>query len=128
MANLKINIINSEETRDVAQAVGAAIDVKLRSLGAELDNPAFNSADHVARVDAVKAIARSFFTVRENIYTNHRSNKSRPFTAVKVHRTEWPRVSPATANKRYYEPLEKLGKVELCVSRDFSSHIIRVYI
>ena len=128
MANLKINIINSEETRDVAQAQGAAIDVKLRSLSAELDNPAFNSADHVARVDAVKTIARSFFTVRENIYTNHRSNKHRPFTAVKVHRTEWPKVSPVTANKRYYEPLEKLGNVELCVSRDFSSHIIRVYL
>ena len=125
---LKMNIINSEETKTDNQALGAAIDVKLRSLAAKRDNKAFDSADHVARVDAVKMIARSFFTVRENIYTNHRANKGRPFTAVKVHRTQWPHVGPKTANARFYEPLEKLGNVELFRNRSGESHIIRVYL
>ena len=130
MANLKINIINSTETRDREEARAAAINVACRSLDAKLNNKAFASGDHVARVDAVKSIARAFFTVCENIYTNHRSNDAqrRPFTAVKVHRTQWPRVSPKVANARFYKPLEDIGNVELLRSRDGSSHIIRVYL
>lgn len=130
MSNLKINIINSQETKDRQEAKAAAINVAMRDLAAKEDNPAFSTAEHRARVDAVKTILRSFFTVRENIYEQARANRgqNRPFTAVKVYRTEWPRVSPADANKRYYEPLEQLGNVELRVSRDFSSHIVRVYL
>jgi hypothetical protein len=130
MANLKMNIINSKETRDEWEAKAAAINVACRSLDAKLNNKAFNSADHVARIDAVKNIARSFFTVRENIYINHRSNNAhgRPFTAVKVHRTQWPLVGPKVADARFYKPLEDVGNVELLRSRDGSSHIIRVYL
>lgn len=128
MATLKMNIINSMETRDVDEAKAAAIDVACRSMGALQDNPAFSTTEHVNRVDAVKAIARSFFTVRENIYTNHRANKRRPFTAVKIYRTEWPRVSPMIANKNFYKPLEALGNVELLRDRNGTSHIIRVYL
>lgn len=128
MARLKINIINTEETKTDAEAKAAAIDVKLRSISAKRDNKAFASADHVQRVDAVKAIAKSFFTVRENIFDQARPNKGRPFTAVKVYRTQWPKVSPEEADKRFYKPLEDLGNVELRVTRDLSSQIIRVYL
>lgn len=128
MANLKYRIMNSRETRDEREATAAAIDVAVRNAEAKRKNPMFNSKDHLARVDAVKKIAGSFFTVRENIFDQARPNKGRPFTAVKIFRTQWPYVSPKVADTRYYEPLEQLGNLELYVSRDFSSHIIRVYL
>lgn len=125
---LKMNIINSNQTRDRDEARAAAINVAARSYSAKMDNPAFVSAEHEQRVEAAKLIARNFFTVRENIFTNHRPNKGRPFTAVKVYRTQWPRVSPRVADAKFYQPLEKLGNIELLRDRNGTSHIIRVYL
>lgn len=130
MATIKLNIINSSVTKTPREAVAAAIDVACRSVDAQERNNAFTDADHVNRVNAVKDIASKFFTVRENIFTNHRTNNTqgRPFTAVKVYRTQWPRVSPRVANTRFYKPLEALGNLELLRDREGTSHIIRVYI
>ena len=125
---IKMNIINSNETKTVDDAKAAAIDVACRSAEAIQDNPAFVANEHVNRVEAVKNIARTFFTVRENIYINHRANKRRPFTAVKIYRTQWPVVSPKTADKNFYKPLDALGNVELLRDRNGTSHIIRVYL
>lgn len=130
MATIKLNIINSIETKTPEEACAAAIDVACRSVGAKQNNPAFATSEHLSRVNAVKDIASKFFTVRENIFTNHRANTAqrRPFTAVKVYRTQWPRVSPRVADASFYKPLEALGKVELLRDREGTSHIIRVYI
>jgi hypothetical protein len=129
MSKLRYNIMNSKETRDEWEATAAAIDVAVRNAIAKRKNPKFNSKDHLALVDAVKKIAGSFFTVRENIFDQARLNKGRPFTAVKIFRTQWPVVSKKVADARYYDPLEQLGgNLELWVSRNFSSHIIRVYL
>lgn len=125
---LKMNIINSNETKNREEAKAAAINVAARSYSAKMNNPAFISAEHEQRVEAAKVIARNFFTVRENIFTNHRPNKGRPFTAVKVYRTQWPQVSPKVADAKFYQPLEKIGNVELLRDRAGTSHIIRVYI
>lgn len=119
-------LIDSEPTTSTAHAQAAAIDVALRNREAEDSNPAFHKPEHVKRVKAVRDIATRFFTVREAIYVNHRSNKKRPFSVVKVSRPQWPRVNNKTSDTAFYTPLKDLG-VEIRFAPKTNSYLLRVY-
>jgi hypothetical protein len=85
----------------------------------------FESDAHVHKVDQVRVIVESFFTVRKAVYVNHRANKGKPFTVIKVEQPEFPRMSQARIDVLYREPLKALG-VEVVFSKASNSMLYRV--
>ena len=85
----------------------------------------FESDAHVHKVDQVRVIVEAFFTVRKAVYVNHRANKGKPFTVIKMEQPEFPRMSQARIDALYREPLKALG-VEVVFSKASNSMLYRV--
>lgn len=106
----------------------AAVDAMIRTADALEQHPLFfKDPAHMARVAEVEDIVRSYFTVHKAMYKNHRVNRGRPFTVVKVERPVYPNhLSKAARAAAYEVPLANLG-VEIVFSKNTSSYLFRVY-
>lgn len=110
-----------------AAAKFAAIDVDRRSCEAKNNNSLFSDPDHVLKVKMVQDIVRSFFPVMKNMYVNHRENRGKSFTVVKVEQPNFPNHLSAEKRKKIYrQPLEDLG-VEIVFSKRSNSYLYRVF-
>ena len=116
-------IINVEGS---SNPVFAVVDAKVRSQQAAERNPAFfNSRQHQAKIAAVCDIVEGFFKIKKGVYVNHRENRGKPFTTVKVDNPAFPNVSRAKKQSSYLDPLRALG-VEIVFSARTNSYIFHV--
>jgi hypothetical protein len=121
------DIINSQPAAGRQSALHAYLNATGRSRSAIKANPDFfENPLHQARVDAVRGIVEDFFGDTGTIYVTHRGGWSRPFTAVKVQRPSFPRVSQADKERLYLKPLRDLG-VAPVFSKQTNSYLYRVY-
>ena len=105
----------------------AVCDVEQRNRAAlRAHGQFFQNADHQAKIHAVLRIVKGFFTVRKDVYVNHRVGQGKPFTVVKVSSPAWPVCSAARADREYRKPLQELG-VEIVFSRATNSYLFRIY-
>jgi len=120
--------IHASPTSGTYAAIAARLDAQNRSNEAADANPDFFlSTDHQHRIDEVQAIVTGFLTSRKGVYINHRQNRTRPFTVVKLDGVTWPaKATRAQAKKDFYEPLEKLG-VAPVFSAQTNSYLFRIY-
>lgn len=115
--------INTHPSSNPAFAV---MDVMARSEAAyEKHQKFFDDPDHVARVDATRDILNNFFKVKD-IYENMRTGKDKPFTIIKITNHLFPRVSFATKDKEYTQPLKELG-VDVKFASGTNSYLYRIY-
>jgi hypothetical protein len=120
--------IHHSPTFSIEAAIAATLDARARSDAAAEENPDFFlSTEHQRRIDAVTNIVTGFITTRKGVYVNHRQNRGRPFTVVKLDGVRWPsRKGRAQAKKEFYEPLEQLG-VTPVFSAQTNSYLFRIY-
>jgi len=110
MRNDEDKTINSHPAG--AFAAAAAMDIERRNAKAYKDNQEFyDDPDHSARVDAVRAILKSFFGRNFDLYENQRPNCGDPYTALKVTNHTFPVMSFKRKEADYTQPLKKLGVV-----------------
>jgi len=86
----------------------------------------FLNHEHQDKIQAVLRIVKGFFTVRKDVFVNHRVGQGKPFTVVKVSSPAWPACSAARADREYRKPLQELG-VEIVFSRATNSYLYRIY-
>lgn len=104
----------------------AVADARERSNNAfEQNRSFFASRQHQAKIAAVQDIVNGFFRVKKGVYVNHRDNRGRPFTTVKVDDPVFPNVSQRKKNESFYDPLTALG-VEILRSNRTNSYILHV--
>ena len=120
--------IHSSPTFTARAAVAALLDAESRSDAAANGNPDFFlSTSHQRRIASVTSIVTSFITSHKGCYVNHRQNRSRPFTVVKLAGVTWPAKKTRTqAQQDFYEPLEQLG-VKPIHSANTNSYLFRIY-
>lgn len=104
----------------------AKLDARERSAEALRQYPVMDETEHQSTVLEVFAIVDGFFPVKKDIYINHRVNRGRPFTVVKVDQPRFPAVSFARKQTEFRKPLEDLG-VEIRFSKRTNSYLFRVY-
>lgn len=85
----------------------------------------FESDAHQQKIDQVREIVENFFKVCKNIYVNHRANRGKPFTVVKVEKPQFPRMKQSEIDLLYREPLKALG-VEIVFSKASNSYLFRI--
>jgi hypothetical protein len=122
---LKETVIDSNVATNHLSARHCYIDATTQSSNARKTNSAFFNADHMQRVARVKDIADKFFPVKDCVYVNHRNNRGKPFTVVKVSKIgRW----PANKNKQtdLYAPLAALGVTEVLLSGKSNSYLFRL--
>ena len=85
----------------------------------------FESPAHQQKIDQVREIVENFFTVCKRIYVNHRANRGKPFTVVKVEKPQFPRMKQSEIDLVYREPLKALG-VEIVYSKASNSYLFRI--
>ena len=85
----------------------------------------FESAAHQQKIDQVRDIVTNFFKVRKAVYVNHRANRGKPFTVVKVDHPAFPRMKQHEIDACYREPLKALG-VEIVFSKASNSYLFRI--
>lgn len=103
----------------------AAQDAEERSTKAFQENMAFfDSPQHQSNIDKVVDIVESFFVSKKAVYINHRSNRNKPFTVVKVERPEFPRISFAKRAAGFRTPLTEMG-VE--IKQTQQGFLLRIY-
>ena len=86
----------------------------------------FNSPEHIKKVSKVHEILDSFIPVRKAKYENHRANKGKPMTVIKIENPQFPNIVPmAKREEDYYGPLKDLG-VEILYSKRTLSYLYRV--
>ena len=85
----------------------------------------FGSRQHQRKIAAVQDIVNGFFRVKKGVYVNHRENRGRPFTTVKVDDPVFPNVGRRKKNEQFYDPLTALG-VEIIRSTRTNSYILHV--
>jgi hypothetical protein len=85
----------------------------------------FESDAHQQKIDQVRDIVENFFTVCKSIYVNHRANRGKPFTVVKVEKPQFPRMKQHEIDVCYREPLKALG-VEIVFSKASNSYLFRI--
>ena len=108
-------------------AAAAVIDAAESSKRALEDNPQFfTNPAHTVRVQKVIEILGSFFTEKREIFVNHRSNRGKPFTVVKIVNKNFPTGSKADIDTRYRTPLADMG-IEVVFSKQTNSYLYRVY-
>jgi hypothetical protein len=124
MLSIKETTIESNQTSSPVAALISHNDAVNRSCSAIVDNPDFFDTDHLARVNQVRNLVDKFFSVRRDIYVNHRVNRGKPFSVVKVLGATW----PANKNKQrdLYEPLSNLGVTEIILSKKSNSYLFRI--
>ena len=123
--NSEDKVINALPTLWVVAAKHAAIDAQNRSAAAFNGNPFFSNPAHQAKIAAVQKIVEGFFTEHDGIYINHRENKGKPFSVVKVDRPVWSNMSSAKIDTVYRKPLAALG-VEIVFSKQTNSYLYRI--
>jgi hypothetical protein len=102
------------------------MDARQRSLSAVIGNRAFfEDPQHQSRVRKVQDVVDNFFRIRKGVYVNHRENRGRPFTTVKVDHPAFPNVSQRKKQEQFYAPLAAIG-VEILRSNRTNSYILRV--
>ena len=118
--------INAEPTQSAYAARAAAIDCRGRSEWAKASNPFFSSPEHMAKLARTEAVLRDFFgnSIVEH-YVNHRDNRGKPFTTIKIKVSNFPRASAARKMAQYDSPLADLG-VERVNSKRTNSLLYRV--
>jgi len=97
------------DTQESTNPLGAFLNARDRSDDALDARPDFFDVAHMARVDAVKAIVNKFFKAKQGVYVNHRLNRNKPFSVVKVAHPDFPRVSFSEKDRVYRNPLLALG-------------------
>ena len=88
----------------------------------------FKDPAHIAKTEQVLGIIDAFFKVKKNVFINHRigTNKSGPFTAVKVSEPVFPNQLKQTEKEDlFYKPLEALG-VKLVFNKGTNSYLVHV--
>jgi hypothetical protein len=121
MVDVKVLTGESEQPRAWVFA-----DLRENQAQALREHRAFFTSDaHVDKVAQVQAIVDNFFTVRKNLYVNHRVNGGAPFTVVKVEQPQFPRMSQKQIDAHYRDPLKALG-VEIVFSSRSNSYLFRV--
>ena len=77
-------VSESNVARTAQAAMHCRIDAAKRSNAALEQNDAFFDGDHLNRVEAAAKIVSAFFPGKADVYVNHRTNRGRPFSVVKV--------------------------------------------
>lgn len=103
----------------------AAIDAQERNKDALASNAFFTSRQHQRKIAAVQQIVDGFFKVHAGVYVNHRENRGKPFTTVKVAKPRFPAVGQARKQSDYLDPLRALG-VEIVFSKQTNSYLYHV--
>ena len=105
----------------------AVIDVRERDAAALKEfRKFFENPSYQNRVEKVRSLVDNFFPSRKGLYVNHRSNRGKPFTVIKVDDATWPRVSRKRADELYYEPLKALDVTPI-YSVKTRSYLFRVF-
>ena len=103
----------------------AHIDAIVRSQDAFINYPDKFTDEHCAVVEEVREIVDSFFTVKCNLFVNHRANRGKCFSVIKVDRPQFPRMNTEIKKAVFYEPLAALG-VEIVFSKNTNSYLFRI--
>lgn len=103
----------------------ARIDAMVRSQNAFIEHADKFDSAHLAVVEEVRDIVNSFFTVKRDIYVNHRANRGKCFSVVKVDKPDFPRMNTAAKQAAFYGPLAALG-VEIVFSKNTNSYLFRI--
>jgi hypothetical protein len=112
--------------RKATNALGAYLNAVDRSEDALENMPDRFTDKHLDKVNDVLKILREFFGPGQQMYVNHRENRGKPFTAIKVNRPFFPNhLSSAEKDRRYRQPLRDLG-VEIVFSTNTNSYIYRI--
>ena len=112
-------------TRKASNPVGALIDARKNNLAMSA-LPAFQKAEHIVKVEKVQDILKSFFKVYKGFYVNHRFNKGKSFTVVKVDNPDFPQVNYDIKQAVYTNLLKELG-VEVVFSNRTNSYLYRIH-
>jgi len=86
----------------------------------------FQRAEHLIKLEKVQDIVKSFFKVYKGLYVNHRVNKGKSFSVIKVDIRRFPVLSYSVKTATYYNPLKDLG-VEVVFSKRTNSYLYRIY-
>lgn len=126
-------MLNSIEEKKInhqksSNPMASAIDVKTRSQNAFDEHKSFfTSIEHVTKVNAVTDLLNDFFKVKKAVYVNHRTNRGRPFTAIKIEQPNFPNHLPSKVKDEMYRvPLRDL-EVEIVFSKNTNSYLYRIY-
>lgn len=111
-------------TRKASNPVGALINARENNLAMSA-LPAFQKEEHIVKVEKVQDILKSFFKVYKGFYVNHRFNRGKAFTVVKVDNPNFPHVNYAIKQATYANPLKELG-VEVVFSNRTNSYLYRI--
>ena len=118
-------VSNSNQAATMAAAIHCRIDAAARSKAAIANNEAFFNYNHLNRIAAAKKIVNSFFTSKDAVYVNHRTNRGKPFSVVKVsHVGSWP--TSKDKQKDLYQPLAALGMFEVRLMKNTNSYNFRI--
>jgi len=119
--------VRSINIRAAFNSLAATVDAQQRSEQALKDHPEFfNAPAHQKRINDVLDIVHRFFPICNKVYVNHRANRGKPFTAVKVERPTWPaKLSSNMVDDIYRKPLAALG-VEIIYSKNTNSYLYHV--
>lgn len=125
--------INSTQDQDRIIDVHSASNARWAFADAQLGNQYaldahpdfFGSQQHQERIARVREIVDGFFKIRRNVYVNHRGNRGKPFTTVKVDGPVFPNVSQQRKRDSYLDPLRALG-VEIVFSKRTNSYLYHV--
>ena len=113
------------ETRRASNPVGAFINARENNLKAS-EMAVFQREEHLIKLEKVQDIVKSFFKVYKGLYVNHRVNKGKSFSVIKVDNPQFPHLSYSVKTATYYNPLKDLG-VEVVFSKRTNSYLYRIY-
>lgn len=119
-------VIETLTAETMYEAKAAAIDAQRRSHLAAKTNLSFRTSAHTKKIALVQNIVSRFFPTYKAIYVNHRENRGKPFTVVKVEAPFFPAVNQKDKEARYLKPLRDLG-VEITFSKNSNSYLYRIY-
>lgn len=123
---------NADDTKTVNvrrafNPVGAVIDAAERNANAIEQFPKFfGNHEHTNKVETVRQIVESFFTINAGVYVNHRGGHNKPFSVVKVSKPDFPAMNNKKIDEQYRNPLKALG-VEIVFSKGTNSYLYRIY-
>ena len=103
---------------------GAIVDAHASSAQALAKYPQFFTPQHLLVVEEVRDLVDEFFTVRKGLYVNHRENRGKPFSVVKVDGCTYPVVSKRT-KEAFLSRLAEL-KVQVTWSKATHSYLFRI--
>jgi hypothetical protein len=105
--------IKTIENEAAPNPVWAKLDAADRSAEALRQYPVMDETEHQSTVLEVFGIVDSFFPVKKGIYINHRVNRGKPFTVVKVEQPRFPSMSFARKQVEF---------------RHTNSYLFRIYV